>query len=210
MLLEREIERVILHGEYEPGDHMNEKELALRFGVSRGPVREALRSLEGSGLVEQIPNRGVFVRRLNAAHVAHIYDVRAALFAFAGRLVAVHASEIDVAQLRDLVDAMDRAIAAEDYETYALNNFALHEQIVSGAGNPILASQYLGLVKQLRLYRARNLMDREAVRASNDEHREMVKAIAARDPDGAYAAHHRHVATAKLRLMANPALNPTT
>jgi DNA-binding GntR family transcriptional regulator len=53
-------------------------------------------------------------------------------------------------------------------------------------------------------------MDREAVRASNDEHREMVKAIAARDPDGAYAAHHRHVATAKLRLMANPALNPTT
>ena len=80
MLLEQEIERVILGGELRPGDRINEKELALRFGISRGPVREALRSLELTGLVEQIPNRGVFVRQLTAAQADDIYEVRAALF----------------------------------------------------------------------------------------------------------------------------------
>jgi DNA-binding GntR family transcriptional regulator len=79
MLLEREIERVILGGEYGPGDRINEKELALRFGISRGPVREALRTLEATGLVEQVPNRGVFVRQLSAAQADDIYEVRAAL-----------------------------------------------------------------------------------------------------------------------------------
>jgi DNA-binding GntR family transcriptional regulator len=206
MLLEREIERVILGGEYNPGDRINEKELALRFGISRGPVREALRTLEASGLVEQIPNRGVFVRKLSAAQADDIYEVRAALFALAGRLLAARATDEEVARLRAFVQAMDEAIARDDFDSYARENFALHEYIVEHAGNGILASQYLGLIKQLRLYRARSLMFGNAMQASNDEHREMVEAIAARDPDRAHAAHHRHVATAKMRLKAHPSL----
>jgi DNA-binding GntR family transcriptional regulator len=208
MLLEREIERVILGGEHAPGDRINEKELALRFGISRGPVREALRSLEAGGLVEQIPNRGVFVRRLTASQAADIYEVRAALFALAGRLLAGRATDDDVARLRAFVGAMDQAVASGDYEAYALENFALHEFIVARAGNAVLAAQYLGLVKQLRLYRTRSLMFADAIRASNEEHREMVEAIAARDPERAASAHHAHVATAKIRLMSNPSLTP--
>ena len=110
MLLEREIERVILVGGYDPGDRINEKELALRFGISRGPVREALRSLEATGLVEQIPNRGVFVRQLTAAQADDIYEVRAALFSLAGRLLAERATDDDIARLRTFVRAMDDAI----------------------------------------------------------------------------------------------------
>lgn len=201
MLLEQEVERVILAGELAPGDRINEKEFALRFGTSRGPLRESLRSLEAAGLVEQVPNRGVFVRRVDAAQAAHVYDVRAVLFALAGSLLAARATPAEVQRLRDLVDEMDEAAAREDSERYLGLNFTLHEFIVTQAGNPVLASQYLGLVKQLRLCRARNLMIRESLSASNSEHRAMVEAIASGDPARASAEHHRHVANAKVRLM---------
>lgn len=210
MLLEREIERVILGGEYGPGDRINEKELALRFGISRGPVREALRTLEATGLVEQVPNRGVFVRQLSAAQADDIYEVRAALFALAGRLLASRATDEEVVRLRAFVSAMEGAIARDDFDSYAGENFALHEFIVERAGNGVLATQYLGLIKQLRLYRARSLMFGNAMRASNAEHREMVEAIAARDPDRAHAAHYTHVATAKMRLKSHPGLTAAT
>lgn len=210
MLIEEEIERVILGGEYMPGDRINEKELALRFGISRGPVREALRSLESSGLIEQVPNRGVFVRRLTAAQAADIYDVRAFLFSLAGRLLAIRASDEEIAQLRGFVAAMDEAIARDDFDSYVRENFALHEFIVARAGNPVLAGQYLALIKQLRLYRARNLMLRESMQASNKEHHAMVEAIAAHDPDRAQATHLDHVATAKQRLMSSPKLTDAT
>jgi DNA-binding GntR family transcriptional regulator len=201
MLLEQEIERVILAGELAPGDRINEKEFALRFGTSRGPLRESLRSLEAAGLVEQVPNRGVFVRRIDAAQASHVYEVRAALFALAGGLLAARATPEDLDRLRAYVDEMDEAAACDDVERYIVLNFGLHELIVRRAGNPVLASQYLGLVKQLRLCRARNLMIHESLSASNSEHRAMVEAIAAGDAECAAAAHHRHVANAKQRLM---------
>lgn len=202
MLIEQEIERVILGGEYEPGDKINEKALALRFGISRGPVREALRSLDRTGLIDTVPNRGVFVRRLSVSEAAEIYDVRAALFALAGQCLAIRATDADVACLRGHVAAMDEAVACDDFEAYIVENFALHEQIVTRAGNATLALHYLALVKQLRLYRTRNLMLANSVNASNEEHHAMVAAIAARDPARAYTAHFNHVATAKTRLMA--------
>lgn len=202
MLIEQEIERVILGGEYEPGDKINEKALALRFGISRGPIREALRSLDRTGLIDTVPNRGVFVRTLTVSEAADIYDVRAALFALAGQCLAIRATDADVACLRGHVRAMDDAVAGDDFEAYIVENFALHEQIVTRAGNATLALHYLALVKQLRLYRTRNLMLANSVHASNEEHHAMVAAIAARDPARAYSAHFNHVATAKTRLMA--------
>jgi DNA-binding GntR family transcriptional regulator len=201
MLLEQEIERVILGGGFAPGDHVNEKELALRFGISRGPVREALRSLDSSGLVEQVPNRGFFVRRLTAAQACDVYDVRAVLFGLAGKLLAERITDEGIAQLRTFVSDMDAAVAADDFEAYVKINFAFHEFIVVSAGNPTLAQQYLTMVKQLRLYRARSLMLGESMHASHREHHAMVDAVAARDAGRALVAHSRHVEAAKERLM---------
>jgi DNA-binding GntR family transcriptional regulator len=208
MLLEQEIERVILGGEFKPGDRINEKELAVRFGTSRGPVREALRSLESAGLVEQVPNRGVFVRRLTASQASDVYDVRAHLFGLAGKLLATRASDAQIARLKTFVSDMDAAIAQDDFDGYVRLNFAFHEFIVANAGNKVLAAQYLGLIKQLRLYRARNLMLGDAMHASNAEHHAMVDAIAARDPLAAFAAHVRHVEEAKNRLMSRAPISP--
>ncbi|MEZ2128044.1 MULTISPECIES: FCD domain-containing protein [unclassified Sinorhizobium] len=205
MLLEQEIERVILGGEFAPGDHINEKELSLRFGISRGPVREALRSLDSSGLVEQIPNRGFFVRQLSAEQAFDVYDVRAALFGLAGKLLAERITDQKIERLKDFIAEMDEAIAAEDSERYLKVNFAFHEFIVVSAGNATLAQQYLSLVKQLRLYRARNLMLGGSMHASHLEHHAMADALIRRDPASALATHTHHVEAAKERLMSTVA-----
>lgn len=201
ILLEQEIERVILGGEFAPGDHLNEKEMALRFGISRGPVREALRSLESSGLIEQIPNRGFFVRRLSAAQASDVYDVRSVLFGLAGRLLAERITDEGIATLKQFMADMDVAVAADDFGRYVKLNFALHEFIVVESGNEVLALQYLTLVKQLKLYRAHSLALGDAMHASHREHHLMVDALVARDPDRAFTAHASHVKTAKGRLM---------
>ncbi len=202
MLLEQEIERHILDGSWAPGQHINEKELALRFRISRGPVREALRSLEAAGLVEQIPNRGNFVRRLDWNEAANVYDVRAVLFGYAGRLLAQRITDAGIARLRRFLADMDAAIARDDLESYVALNFEFHEYILRESGNATLAAQYLGLIKQLRLYRTRNLMLGDSIQASNQEHHAMVDAVAARNPDEAAAAHSAHVERAKQRLAA--------
>lgn len=201
MLLEQEMERVILGGEFAPGDRINEKDIALRFGTSRGPVREALRALESSGLVEQVPNRGFFVRRLSTTQAADVYDVRAALFGLAGKLLAERITDAGIEKLGTFIADMDAAVAADDFARYVTLNFAFHEFIVIGTGNAALAQQYLALIKQLRLYRARSLMLGDSMHASHAEHHIMADAIAARDPAKAYAAHVHHVETAKRRLM---------
>lgn len=201
-VLEREIERAILAGEISPGRRVNENALALRFGTSRGPVREALRALEGLGLVELIPNRGVFIRQPAAEEAVEIYDVRSALFGLAGRLLAQSVTEAQIARLRDYVEEMEKAARARDFERYYPLNLAFHEFIVDSCGNATLAAQYRGMVKKLHLFRARSLVQGGGLDVSNSEHREMVEAIAARDPERAHRAHFEHVARAKARLLA--------
>jgi DNA-binding GntR family transcriptional regulator len=202
MLLEQEIQAVLLGGEFNPGDHLNEKELAIRFGISRGPVREALRSMESSGLIEQIPNRGFFVRQLTAQQAYDLYDVRAVLFGLAGKLLAERITDDGTARLSGFIAEMDTAMNGEDFDTYAKVNFAFHEFIVTNAGNAALAQQYLALVKQLRLYRTRSLMHVSSMHASQREHHDMADAVIARDPSRAWETHHRHVEAAKERLIA--------
>ena len=200
LLIEAEIERLIMAGDIAPGDRINENQLALRFGVSRGPIREALRSLEAGGLVELKPNRGVFVRSISLDEACDIYAVRAALFGLAGRLCAERLSREEVAELKQLVGAMEQAAKAKEFDAYYPLNLQLHEFIIDHSGNPVLASHYRDLVKMLHLFRTRSLVQGGGLAISNSEHREMVEAIAAREPERAHAAHFNHVMRARERL----------
>jgi phosphonate utilization transcriptional regulator len=201
-VLEREIEKAILGGEIAPGRRVNENLLATRFGTSRGPVREALRALEGLGLVELIPNRGVFIRQPAIEEAIEIYDVRSVLFGLAGRTLAARVTEAEIAQLRDYLEQMEDAARDRDFDRYYPLNLAFHEFIIDACGNATLAAQYRGLVKKLHLFRARSLVQGGGLEVSNSEHRAMVEAIAARDPERAQHAHAEHVARAKARLLA--------
>jgi DNA-binding GntR family transcriptional regulator len=200
LLIEGEVERMIMAGEIAPGDRINENQLALRFGVSRGPIREALRSLEAGGLVELKPNRGVFVRSITLAEACDIYEVRAGLFGLAGRLCAQRLSRDEVAEMKRLIVAMEKAAKAKDFDAYYPLNLGLHEFIVDHSRNPVLASHYRDLVKMLHLFRARSLVEGGGLAISNSEHREMVEAIEARDPDRAKVAHYTHVRRSRARL----------
>jgi DNA-binding GntR family transcriptional regulator len=196
-----QLEGMILGGELKPGARLNEQKLAHRFGVSRGPIREAVRALEGAGFVESVTNRGVFVRRLTVAEVRELYDVRAALFGLAGRLLAERADDVVVKRLESLLEAMEQAAADRDFDAYYPLNLTFHEAIVDGSGNATLAAQYRAFIKRLNLFRARSLVQGGGLAVSNREHREMVAAIAARDAGWAQEAHWRHVSSAKDRLL---------
>ncbi|MGQ0729640.1 phosphonate utilization associated transcriptional regulator, partial [Acidovorax sp.] len=193
-LLQREIERLILAGAIAAGDRLNESELALKFGTSRGPIREALRALEQGGLVRLEKNRGVFVRVISLAEADQIYEVRAALDQQIGRLAAERATDADVRELRRLAAEMQRAAQGGRADAYHPLNLAFHDRLAQMGGNAKLLAIYRRLVNELSLFR------REALAAGDDtlltsirEHQALVAAVAARDAARAARALAEHV-----------------
>lgn len=201
--LEREIEKLIFSGELPPGERINEIQLSKRFGTSRGPIREATRSLEGKGLVEVLRNRGVFIRRLTLQEALEIYDLRCALFSLAGRLLAGRMSDDILEHLTGALQQMDAVAEERNFDSYYPLNLAFHSFIVEKAGNATLARDYAAMVKKLHLFRARSLVQGGGLAVSNREHREIVNALASGDLDRAHAACWRHVERAKHRLIAS-------
>ncbi len=201
--LERELERLILNGELPPGERINEIRLAARFGTSRGPIREATRSLEAKGLVEVVRNRGVFIRRLPISEALEIYQIRAALFGLAGRLLASRRTDAMLAELDLLLTGMDDAAAAQDFDAYYPLNLRFHDFLVASTGNATLAAECRRFVQKMHLFRARSLVQGGGMSVSNREHREIVEAIAAGSADKAQRASTAHVERARKRFLAS-------
>ena len=179
--MQAEIEQLILRGELAIGQHVNESELAARFGTSRGPIREALRALEESGLVRSEKHRGVFVREISVAEADEIYDVREALDQLIGQRVAERATPEQIGDLKALVAEMEEATAQQDVKRYHALNLKFHDLLVDFAGNARLTESYRLLTKELLLFRLRGLQDGGGFAVSNTEHKAVLEAIAARD-----------------------------
>lgn len=213
--VQAEIERLILAGELAPGAKLTEAMLADRLGVSRGPIREAFRILEEAGLVRLEKNRGVFVRNILLDEAMEIYDLRAMVDEAAGRALAGHITPDQLKPLRSMVEQMERLVkdghntsASDEY--HALN-LAFHDHIVASVGNRKLTELYHRLVKELSLFRRVNLADGQQIPVSVQEHRAILKAIAAGDADGAARALRAHVLESKARTLKNhtqPATSP--
>lgn len=196
-----EIMRLIQAGELRPGDKVSELVLAQALGISRGPVREALRALEGSGLVLLKKNRGFFVRTVSRAEAADLYEVRAALDGLVGRLAAANASDAQIAALEVQLGPMQAAAEAGDVAAYYPLNLAFHELLIEAAGNAALAATNRRLIDELHLLRQVSLAQ-GGLDASTDEHRAIIEAIRARDAEGAATRMQRHVMAARARLLA--------
>ena len=199
-LVQAEIEQLILSGELAAGERINESELALRFGTSRGPVREALRSLEECRLVRSEKNRGVFVREISVEEADEIYDVREALDALIGRRVAQRATAEQLAALKALVTEMEQATIGEDVKRYHQLNLRFHDLLVEFAGNARLTETYRLLTKELLLFRLRGLKDGGGFAVSIAEHKAIVKAIGARDAERAARLLRRHASDSRARM----------
>jgi phosphonate utilization transcriptional regulator len=200
MLVAREVERMILAGELSVGERVNESQLAARFRVSRGPVREALRGLEESGLLRLEKNRGVFVREISIAEADEIYDLREALDELVGERLAKRFDAAARKAVHALLDEMDAASASGDAAAYHMLNLRFHDTLVEATGNAKLIATYRRLIKELHLFRLKGLTAGGGLPVSNDEHRAIVKAIEAGDADGAGKRMRDHVRASRKRM----------
>ncbi len=196
---QQEIERMILEGEIGPGSKLTEAWLSERLRVSRGPIREAFRMLEEAGLVRQEKNRGVFVRDIPLEEALEIYDLRAAMDELVGRRLAETITPEQLKTARGIVERMDVAARAGDADSYHLLNLEFHDALVGFTGNRKLAAVYRKLVKELALFRRRNLRDQELLPHSAAEHRAILKAISAGDSEQAGRTMFDHVMESKQR-----------
>ena len=202
-LVQAELERMILSGELAPGEKLTELTLAGKLGVSRGPVREAFRMLDEAGLVRTEKNRGVFVRDIPIDEAVEIFDLRAAMDELVGRRLAQSMTPAQQKEVNALVDSMERAVKAKDAYNYHLLNLKFHDRLVEMAGNRKLTAIYRKLIKELALFRRLNLADGWLLPISANEHREIVKSIAAGDAEKAGRAMYAHVMESKERTIEN-------
>ena len=199
--VERAVAQWIFKGELTAGQKLTEQEVALRLGVSRGPVREAFRALEDLGLVQIEQNRGAFVRKIDLDEAVEIHDVYSALEELATRTAARRLSAKQIAELQSLVESMDAAAEAEDLDQYYSLNLSFHQCLVEGSGYQRLLSIYNRLLNELHLFRRFGLMQRGEMQLSNREHHQILDKIAAGDPEGAAEAMRSHTSERRRKML---------
>ncbi|MFE5514599.1 GntR family transcriptional regulator [Streptomyces sp. NPDC056529] len=182
--------RRIVDRRYEQGARLVEREVAEELGMSRVPVREALRALVAEGLLELLPHSGVRVRRLERADVEHLYEVWEPLAVQASRLAArAVAAGGSPAALEAALRRAESAAAADEGAREVAAHTAFHEEVVALSGNPLLVRTTEQLNRQLRLLFGL----REEPAHMRAQHAEMYRHIAAGDPEAAAASTLLHV-----------------
>ena len=175
------IGELIEHGELAPGERISEKQLCERFGVSRTPLREALKVLATEGLIELLPNRGARVVRLTFKKVKDTYDLMAALEGLSGELACQHISDSEIAAIRALHDAMLEHYHNRDLATYFEINQQIHESILAASRNEVLQEMYSNLNQRVKRVRYSKKMTQKFWRQAVQDHENMMAALEERD-----------------------------
>jgi DNA-binding GntR family transcriptional regulator len=201
------LRRAIVEGELAPGERLVERALASKYSVSRTPVREAIHRLEMDGLVE-ITRSGAVVVDVSAEQLSDLCAVREALEGFASRLAATSASELDVQALRALLRASEQVVMASDVERQVELNHIFHETIWHSTRNRYLIRQ-LAMIRQLIERRGTTTLGTPGRQAESlAEHDAILKAIEARDPEGAESAAKAHFRKAMLLRLVSDRTGP--
>lgn len=175
------VRAMVYDGDLKPGDKVPERLLCETLGISRTPLREALKVLASEGVLELLPNRGARVAKLTAADVDEMFPVMGALEALAGELACARATEADLAELRALHYQMAlHHTRGERAEYFALNQ-KIHEKIMGSAGNDLLVSMYEGLAGRIRRARYISSITSQRWKQAMAEHEDMLAALEARD-----------------------------
>ena len=176
-----ELREVFVLGEVAPGQKVPEAALCERFGVSRTPLREALKVLAAEGQVELLPNRGARVRELTLEEVEGLFSVAGALEALAGEQACQRISDEELNVLAGLHRRMRQAYDERDMAPYYALNRQIHEAIVQAARNPVLVAQYSVLNARIRRVRFTSPMTPEIWARAMAEHEGMLNALQRRD-----------------------------
>ena len=191
--LRESIEEEIATGKLLPGTRLDEVELATRFGVSRTPIREALRLLLGEGLVEMRPQRGAVVAQATPQRLIEMFEVMAELEGMCVRLAARRLTEPEMAEIEALHDACRGSAAARDADAYFYANERFHYALYAASHNTFLFEQASALQRKLRPYRRLQLRVRNRPQRSFEEHQAIVDALREGDADKAVQSIRAHV-----------------
>ncbi|MCP4597596.1 GntR family transcriptional regulator [Neptuniibacter sp.] len=198
-----QIVNAIVIGEIPPGQKISEPELARTYGISRGPLREAMRRLEALRLVERKPHVGARVVNLSAKELVEIYRVREALEGMACRLAAENMPQEEIDSLRELLNEHEESVAQLDGRSYFQKEGDLdfHYRIVHGSKNSKLL-EFLGgdLYHLVRMYRYQFSVSSSRPKRALKEHRQIIDAIEARDPELAEMLMRRHIGSARKNI----------
>ncbi len=200
------LRRSIQRGSYRPGERLVEDRLARELGVSRIPVREALRVLASEGLVQIAPRRGASVAALSRQSVHEMIEVRATLEGLNARLAARHRAPEVVAALREVLERGNTAAARSDADALVELNDRFHDLLANAGRNEVLG-------ELMRTLRSRTTplfasMSRRRARDTWSEHAAIVKAVIAGDEDRAAELAADHVARAGDRVVAGDSIEP--
>jgi DNA-binding GntR family transcriptional regulator len=188
-----ELRAAILRGEYAPRQRLIEAELTEQYATSRFVLRNALTRLANEGLVELQPNRGARVREISIEEAIEITEIRRAVEGLAAARAAERITDAEIAELRDLGESMNAAVAAADMLRYSELNAQLHGRVraIARHASAIRIIEQLNGQMVRHQFRLSLLPGRPSV--SLPEHRAIIEAICARDPDGAERAMRAHL-----------------
>jgi DNA-binding GntR family transcriptional regulator len=199
----RRIQSAIVKGEIAPGSKISEPELARTYGISRGPLREAIHRLEGQRLVVRIPHVGARVVSLSHAEMIELYEIRESLEGMACRLAAERMSQVEIDELRAVLDTHERDAAFQAGVGYYQQegDFDFHYRIIQGSGNRTLSQMLCGELYQLvRMYRIRFSTTPNRPRQAFAEHHRILDAIADRDGELAELLMRRHIGASRRNI----------
>lgn len=189
-----QLEQMIVEGEFRKGERLDENRLALRFQVSRTPVREAFQALNAAGLLDLKARSGAFVRHPALDEIIEMFEVMAELEAFCGRLACDRVTQDLIDRLSRTVEACEEAVRQGDSDTYYRVNEEFHHLIYEASGNSFLAAEASRLQRRLKPFRRMQLKARGRLRQSLDEHRRILAALVEGSGEVAAALLRDHVA----------------
>ena len=190
------LRRAIVEGEFHPNERLVEEQLAQRFATTRPTIRMALSRLEHEGLVVRERHRGARVRLVSEREAIEIFETRCVLEALVARYAALNARDADIARLRAIVEeleALERQGDAAAYLQMADRNAELHEQLVRIARHETAARLLAFLHSQIVRFQYAQVAQPGRAAHSVAEHRELIEAVARRDPQAAEAAMQAHM-----------------
>ena len=184
----------IIHWQYPPEHRLTEAELCQKFGVSRSPVREALRTLATDGFVKKMPNRGYAVKQYNLREIEELYELRLALELFVVECLANRGTPMkdDMDALKRTWTGLQNGSSKKDEELARLDTL-FHETLAHAAGNKSLLRQLRAINERLLLFRMIDFGKAHRVESTCHQHLEILKRIAAKDISGARKAMQRNI-----------------
>ncbi len=189
----RTLRQAILTGEMKPGERLLEIHLANKLGVSRTPIREAIRMLELEGLVIMVPRRGAQVAQITEKSMSDVLEVRCALDVLAVELACERITAEAVEELREACRAFEKATATKDVHVIAKADVAFHDIIFKAAGNPRLTQMINNLAEQMYRYRFEYIKDESQHQMLIREHCLICESIEKRDVEAAKDAIRKHI-----------------